>query len=147
MFCTIREMKKNELKIMIRKIVREEVAMTIQEVISELKQPTNVPNQESKKKKIISKNKYTNNSVLNEVLNETANSNDEWETLGGKTFSTDNMNDVLSKSYSIGNGKLSDKQMIESMGVTPESIPDNVAAALTKDYSKLMNTILNKGKD
>ena len=33
-------MKKSDFKLMIRKMVREEVAMAIQEVITELKQPT-----------------------------------------------------------------------------------------------------------
>ena len=33
-------MKKSDFKLMIRKMVREEVAMTIQEVITELKQPS-----------------------------------------------------------------------------------------------------------
>ena len=65
-------MKKSDFKLMIRKMVREEVAMTIQEVITELKQPS-VPslssNQPKKqvKKQIIDKKTYSSNSVLKDV--------------------------------------------------------------------------------
>ena len=139
-------MKKDTLKIIIRKIVREEVAMAIQEVITELKHPKNTVVKKSQKKKIIKKNDYTNNSVLNEILNETANS-DDWKTLNGGAFTTNNMEDVLSKSYNVKNGKLGNDQMISSMGVSPESVPDHVTSALTKHYSKLMKKINNKNKE
>ena len=73
----------------IRQIVREEVAMAIKEVITELKQPTQSKPQP---KKIVEKKSYTNNSVLNDVLNETAQDGD-WKTLGGGEFTSDRMNE------------------------------------------------------
>ena len=49
-------MKKSDLKLIIRKIVREEVAMAIQEVITELKQPTQQQISQPKvKKKMVEK--------------------------------------------------------------------------------------------
>ena len=138
-------MKKDTLKIIIRKIVREEVAMAIQEVLTELKHPKNSAVKKSPKKKIIKKNEYTKNSVLNEILNETANS-DDWKTLNGGAFTTNNMEDVLSKSYNVKNRKSSSDHMISSMGDSQESIPDHVTNALTKDYSELMNKINNTSK-
>ena len=56
----------------IRQIVREEVAMAIQEVITELKKPKQQVSQPIPKKKIVEKKQYSNNSILNDVLNETA---------------------------------------------------------------------------
>jgi len=66
--------KKTTTRKTIRQIVREEVAMAIHEVIGELKQPplssTGQPIQEKKN--------FSKNSVLNDVLNETANG-DDWK--------------------------------------------------------------------
>ena len=75
-------MKKSELRLMIKKIVREEVAIAIKEVITELKQPTQQVSQPKPKKKIVEKKQYSKNSILNEVMNETVQS-DDWKTMGG----------------------------------------------------------------
>ena len=48
-------MKKSDFKLIIRKIVREEVAMAIQEVITELKQPTQQVSKPKPKKKMVEK--------------------------------------------------------------------------------------------
>ena len=67
--------KSNKIKTVIRKIVREEVAMAIQEVITELKQPTSLSSNQSKKqvknKRVVENKQYTSNTVLNDILNET----------------------------------------------------------------------------
>ena len=61
--------KKTNIKTLIRQIVREEVAMAINEVITELKQPTQQVSQPKPKKKIVEKKKkqFTKNSVINET--------------------------------------------------------------------------------
>ena len=56
--------------------------MAIQEVITELKQPSQ-PQQKSEK--IVEKKSFTKDSILNDVLNETA-QRDEWKTMGGGKF-------------------------------------------------------------
>ena len=87
--------KKPNIKTIIRQIVREEVAMAIKEVVTELKQSTPSKPQT---KKIIEKKQYTENSVLNDVLNETA-QDDEWKTMGGGKFDSSKMNDVMGGAY------------------------------------------------
>ena len=112
--------KKPNIKTLIRQIVREEVAMAIKEVITELKQPI-----ESKPepKKIIEKKSFTKNSVLNDVLNETAQDGD-WKTLGGGEFTTDRMNELVGKQY----GDVMNEQ---PQVVSPS---DPMAQFVNKDY-------------
>ena len=140
---------KNTVKIrtMIRQIVREEVAMAIQEVITELKQPTKQVSKPAmkEKKKIVEDTvykKYTDNSVLNDILNETA-SEGEWKTLGGKTQTTENMSDIMNKSYS---NLMNPQQAVvpdiaTSMGVDPS---DPAMSFLKKDYSKVVKAMETK---
>jgi len=134
-------MKKSDFKFMIRKIVREEVAMAIQEVITELKQPTQQVSQPKPKKKMVEKKSYTSNSILNDVLNETA--NDEWQTMGGGTYTSNKMNDVLRGQYSDmmsgGNVNVAPQTDINDRPVT--NVPDHLMNAFTKDYSKTLKAM------
>ena len=137
-------MKSSELKVLIREIVREEVKMELRKYLKEYKTKKVKESIVARKKpKKIVKRRYTKDATLNNILNETANS-DDWETLGGETFSTNNMNDIIGKNYNMGGGQLSDDQMISSMGVDPNTVPDHVTDAITKDYSGLMKTMNNK---
>tara|TARA_Y100000361_G_C11087908_1_gene304842 strand:+ start:108 stop:533 length:426 start_codon:yes stop_codon:yes gene_type:complete len=139
--------KKTNIRTVIRQIVREEVAMAIQEVITELKQP--VQQQISKpkqRKKVVEKKTYSNNSVLNDVLNETA-GEEEWKTMGGGTYDSGRAGEILASSYGdMMNGavKPSGDQMVASMGVNPEKVPDDVKNAIGRDYSELMKKINKK---
>ena len=127
-------MKKSELKTMVRTIVREEVAMAIQEVITELKQPTQ---SQPQPKKIVEKKSFTSNSVLNDVLNETA-MGDDWKTLGGKEFTTERMNELVDRNYTdIANSEPT-TNLAASMGVNPN---DPAMDFLKKDYRKLMKAV------
>ena len=56
--------KKTNIRTVIRKIVREEVAMAIQEVITELKQPTQQVSQPQPRKKIVEKKQFTKNFLF-----------------------------------------------------------------------------------
>ena len=139
-------MKKSDFKLMIRKMVREEVAMAIQEVITELKQPS-VPslssNQPKKqvKKQVVEKKNFTSNSILNDVLNETA--NDEWQTMGDGTYTSNKMNDVLRGQYGDmmngGNVNVAPQTDINDRPVT--NVPDHLMDAFTKDYSKTLKAM------
>ena len=137
-------MKKSDFKLMIRKIVREEVAMAIQEVITELKQPTQQVSQPKPKKKMVEKKSYTSNSILNDVLNETA--NDEWQTMGGGTYTSNKINDVLKGQYgdlmSGGNMNVAPQTDINDRPVT--NVPDHLMDAFTKDYSKTLKMMEKK---
>ena len=138
--------KVNKFKTLIRTIVREEVAMAIQEVITELKQPTQQASQPQPKKKIVEKKQFTNNSILNEVMNETAQS-EEWKTMGGETYDSSKVNEVMSSQYGdlMNNStEVNADAMVASMGVNPTEVDDSVKNIFTKDYRKLMKTIDKK---
>lgn len=134
-------MKKSELKMLVREIVREEVALTMKEVIKEIvggKTPS--PSQPEPKQKPKPKH-FSKNKVLNDVLNETAmdDKSEEWKTMGGDTYTTDKMNNILGNSYgnmmndtSNPNGNLA-----AEMGVNPNNAPD----FLTKDYRAVMKAM------
>ena len=139
--------KKTNIRTMIRKIVREEVAIAIQEVITELKQPSSQIRTKPVKKVVEGKRvykKYTENSVLNDVLNETAQSED-WKTMNNEVYDSSKANEVISSQYGdLMNSKPSSNTMIASMGVNPDTVEDNVKDALGKDYSQLMKAISKK---
>ena len=122
--------KKPNIKTIIRQIVREEVAMAINEVITELKQPTQ---SKPKPKKIVEKKSYTNNSVLNDVLNETAQDGD-WKTMGGGDFTTGRMNELMSGQYG------------DMMNQQPQVVPssDPMSQFLNKDYSEVLEKSIEK---
>ena len=122
--------KKTNIKTIIRQIVREEVAMAIKEVITELKKPIESKPQP---KKIIEKKTFTSNSVLNDVLNETA-MDDEWKTLGGGKFDSSKMNQLVGSQYS--------DMMNGTQQVVPSSDP--MSQFLNKDYSQVLEKSIEK---
>ena len=143
-------MKKSEIKTTIRQIVREEVAMAIHEVITELKQPPQVMTavtgeirKTKPKKKVVEKKDYTSNSVLNDVLNETAQS-EEWKTMGGGKFDSSKMNELVGGQYGemMNNSSTNtDGSLARQMGMNPE---DPTADFLKKDYRAVMKAIDKK---
>ncbi len=121
--------KKQNIKTIIRQIVREEVAMAIREVITELKQPTQ---SQPQPKKIVEKKSFTSNSVLNDVLNETA-QDDGWKTMGGGQYTSDRMNEVIGKNYG---------DMMNGTQPVPSSDP--MSQFLNKDYSEVLEKSIEK---
>ena len=126
--------KKTDMRTVIRKIVREEVAMAIQEVITELKQPQQ-PTKPLTPKKRTQNSQFTSNKVLNDVLNETAQDGD-WETLGGGEFTTDRMNELVGGQYG------------DMMNQTPQVVPSNdpMAQFVNKDYREVLKKTDEKQK-
>jgi len=124
--------KKPNIKTIIRQIVREEVAMAIKEVITELNKPSVAQPQP---KKIVEKKSYTNNSVLNDVLNETA-QDDGWKTMGGAQYTSDRMNEVVGKNYG---------DMMNGTQPVPSSDP--MSQFLNKDYSQVLEKSIEKSKN
>jgi len=127
-------MKKSELRLMIRKIVREEVALSINEVLQEIKAPSSKPS------KPVAKKSFTSNKILNDVLNETAMDND-WKTLGGSEFTTDRMNDIVGRNYNDITNSQPVTNIAAEMGVNPN---DPAASFLKKDYRSLMKKVDEK---
>ena len=118
--------KKPNIKTIIRQIVREEVAMAIKEVITELNKPTK---SQPQPKKIVEKKSFTSNSVLNETAQD-----GEWKTLGGGEFTSDRMNDIVGNNY--GN------MMNQQPQVVPSSDP--MSQFLNKDYSEVLEKSIEK---
>ena len=118
----------------IRQIVREEVAIAIQEVITELKQPAHQVSQPKPQKKIVEKKSYSSNSVLNDVLNETA-QGDDWKTLGGSEFTSDRMNELVGRQYG---------DMMNGTQPVPSSDP--MSQFLNKDYREVLKRTDEKQK-
>ena len=142
--------KKTNIRTMVRQIVREEVAMAIGEVVNELKQPSLSSKQVSQpkpKKKIVEKKKYSKNSVINEILNETT-LDDEWKSMNGGTYDSSKMNEVVSSQYGdlMGDsGEVNPDAMVASMGMDPNQVSDKVKDNMfNKDYRKLMKAIDKK---
>jgi len=126
--------KKTNIKTIIRQIVREEVAMAIKEVVTELKQPTQ--SQPTSQKKIVEKKQYTDNSILNDVLNETA-QDGEWKTMGGSEFTSDRMNELVGRQY----GDMMNNSPTQAV---PSSDP--MSKFLNKDYSEVLKKSEEKSK-
>ena len=124
--------KKPNIKTIIRQIVREEVAMAIKEVITELKQPSE---SQPQPKKIVEKKSFTNNSVLNDVLNETA-QDDGWKTMGGGEYTSDRMNELVGGQYG---------DMMNGTQPVPSSDP--MSQFLNKDYSQVLEKSIEKSKN
>jgi hypothetical protein len=144
--------KKTNIKTLIRQMVREEVALAIGEVISELKQPTQIMTgatgeirkNTTPKKKIVEKKQYSSNSVLNDVLNETANDDSGWKTLGGGKFDSSKMNELVGGQYGemMNNSSTNtDGSLARQMGMNPD---DPSADFLKKDYRAVMKAMDKK---
>tara|TARA_R110000796_G_scaffold187461_2_gene304414 strand:+ start:708 stop:1097 length:390 start_codon:yes stop_codon:yes gene_type:complete len=122
--------KKTTTRKTIRQIVREEVAAAIQEVVTELKKPSH-----TQTSKPIQEKHYSKNSVLNDVLNETA--NDDWKTLGGSEFTTDRMNELVGGQYG---------DMMKNTPQQTVSPNDPMAQFINKDYSEVLEKAEQKQK-
>ena len=112
-------MKANELKKIINRLVSEEVKKQLGEIfINEIKSKRSTPIQESV---------------------ETS----EYPTMGGKTFTTENMADLLGYGDMKPNGKgMSSRgvaEIAQKAGVAPEQVDPDVQKAITKDYRELMS--------
>ena len=136
-------MKKSELKMMIREVVREEIRLALKEVIGGSKQQIKKPQPPKKQS-------YTKNPVLNKVLNETQ--TDEWETMGGTQFTSDRMGELIGGSYAdMMNSQPQqpnvDQRVIE-MGANPNSVPKEVKDNIfNKDYRELMKAVDKKKQE
>tara|TARA_R100000234_G_scaffold70969_1_gene43586 strand:+ start:1266 stop:1655 length:390 start_codon:yes stop_codon:yes gene_type:complete len=118
----------------IRQIVREEVAMAIQEVITELKKPVKVEKPMTPKKRT-QNSSFTSNKILNDVLNETAQDGD-WKTMGGGEYTSDRMNEIVGRNYG------------DMMNQQPQVVPasDPMSQFLNKDYREVLDKAEQKQK-
>ncbi len=164
--------KSKKLLEIIKKAVREEVRTAVREELNEVlgtkkkltsehiahgfnladmaSAPKNPYEQGTKTKKAKpTQFEYTRDPVLNKILNETANSKDEWPTMGNKTLSGADGRSGLASMM----GMQSPEQMFGGKPTVEQMLPsdrkhvdvsDDVAELLTKDYSALMKKIDEK---
>jgi len=153
----------------IKKAVREEVRAVVRQELSEAlgtkkqltpehikhgmnltemaKSPKNPHEQgtvKPKKRKIV---EFTKDPVLNKILNETANSKDEWPTMGGKSFTNGKAGMASAMGMQSPGEMFGGKPTVEQM--LPQDrkhiqVSDDMAEVLTKDYSALMKKIDEK---
>ena len=142
-------MKSNKLVSLIKEVVKQEVKKQITDIlISE----TNIPKETPVvKKKKVKEQKFTDNSVLNKILNETAQQKEEYPTLGGGTFDSSRMTEMLGYGSGLGNKEVKREvaaaSTLQSAGMNPDTAPEHLKNALTRDYSGLIKAIdKKKGK-
>tara|TARA_R100000697_G_scaffold82863_2_gene94746 strand:- start:3290 stop:3718 length:429 start_codon:yes stop_codon:yes gene_type:complete len=142
-------MKSNKLVSLIKEVVKQEVKKQITDILIN---ETNIPKTKPvvKKKKVEEKN-YTDNPTLNKILNETAQQQEEYPTLGGGTFDSSRMTEMLGYGGGLGNKEVKREvaaaSTMKSAGMNPEAAPEHLKNALTRDYSDLIKAIdKKKGK-
>ncbi len=112
-------MKTNDLKKIISRLVNEEVKKQLGEIfINEIKSKRSTPIQESVK------------------------TQEEYPTMGGKTYTTNDMADLLGYGDLKPNGggmhNSGVAEIAQKAGVAPEQVDPDVQKAITKDYRELM---------
>ena len=145
-------MKSNKLVSLIKEVVKQEVKKQVTDILIN---ETNIPKtKQVVKRKKVKEQKFTDNPTLNKILNETANSPkdmEEYPTLGGGTFDSSRMTEMLGYGSGMGNDEVKREvaaaSTIKSAGMNPDAAPEHLKDALTRDYSGLMNAIdKKKGK-
>lgn len=141
-------MKQGKLVSLIKEVVKQEVKKQITDILIN---ETNIPKTKPVVKKKVKEQKFTDNPMLNQILNETAQQQEEYPTLGGGTFDTSRMTEMLGYGSGLGNKEVKREvaaaSTLQSAGMTPDTAPEHLTNALTRDYSGLMKAIdKKKGK-
>ena len=141
-------MKSNKLVSLIKEVVKQEVKKQITDILIN---ETNIPKAKPViKKKKVKEQQFTSDPTLNKILNETA-QQEEYPTLGGGTFDSSRMTEMLGYGSGLGNKEVKREvaaaSTLQSAGMTPDTAPEHLTNALTRDYSDLMKAIdKKKGK-
>ena len=135
----IQEAVRREVKKEVGKIfIKEESSSKLSDIIPEASEP-----KEEKQ--------YTKNEALNKVLNETVGlsksekQTGEYPTLGGKTFDSSRMNELMGygKSEEVKRDMVA-VDTLQKAGKSVGEVPEQITNALTRDYSKLMKKMDKK---
>ena len=150
--------KKSKLVQMLREIIKREVQKEVKKIfINEGYQTPKAQNDSNYVPEVLPKPKsqreqvsYVKDPMLNKVLNETAQQNEmeEYPTMGGGTFDTSRMAEMMGYGSQFGNPEMKRQSIgvttAQAAGVDPDSVPENVMNALTKDYSGVMKALDKK---
>ena len=146
----IREMVRQEVKKEVNKIFISEGAKAISQKTNSVPEVLPVP-KKSKPKEV----SYTSNPTLNKILNETAQQSeyDEYPTMTGQSFDSSRMAEAMGYGDMMGGNvkakrEIGAVQTAQAAGVNPESVPEEVMGALTKDYRGVMKALKKRdGKE
>ena len=135
----IQEVVRKEVKKEVQKIfIKEETSFKLKDIVPEVLEPTDVTH-------------YTKNKALNKVLNETkggipVRGTAEYPTLGGGTFDTNRMQELLGygKSEEVKRDMVA-IDTLQKAGKSVSDVPEHITNALTRDYSDLIKAMNNKG--
>tara|TARA_Y100000361_G_scaffold4022_1_gene3453 strand:+ start:527 stop:997 length:471 start_codon:yes stop_codon:yes gene_type:complete len=150
--------KKSKLVQMLREIIKREVQKEVKKIfINEGYQTPKAQNNSNYVPEVLPKPKsqreqvsYVKDPMLNKVLNETAQQNEmeEYPTMGGGTFDTSRMAEAMGYGGQFGNPEMKRQSIgvttAQAAGVNPDSVPEDVMKALTKDYSGVMKALDKK---
>ena len=145
-------MKSNKLVSLIKEVVKQEVKKQITDILIN---ETNIPKAKPViKKKKVKEQQFTSDPTLNKILNETAQSPknmEEYPTLGGGTFDSSRMTEMLGYGSGLGNKEVKREvaaaSTLQSAGMNPDTAPEHLTNALTRDYTDLIKAIdKKKGK-
>ena len=146
----IREIVKQEVQKEVKKIFISEGAKAISQKTDSVPEVLPVP-KKSKPKEV----SYTSNPTLNKILNETAQQSeyDEYPTMTGQSFDSSRMAEAMGYGDMMGGNvkakrEIGAVQTAQAAGVNPESVPEEVMGALTKDYRGVMKALKKRdGKE
>ena len=136
--------KTKTLVTLIREIVKAEVQKEVKKIfIKENVKDASIKPKRKKSKEV----SYTKNPTLNKILNETAQSQEfeEYPSMG--EYDTSNMAELIGYGEtSVGDDdetkrKVAAVQTAQAAGVDPNSVPEEVMGALTRDYRDVMKAI------
>ena len=150
--------KKSKLVQMFREIIKREVQKEVKKIfINEGYKTPKAQNDSNYVPEVLPKPKsqreqvsYVKDPMLNKVLNETAQQNEmeEYPTMGGGTFDTSRMAEMMGYGSQFDNPEMKRQSIgvttAQAAGVNPESVPESVMNALTKDYSGVMKALDKK---
>ena len=142
--------KKTNIRTVIRQIVREEVEMALKKELTEVFKSLK-SNSITETKRVVRKKKpikLAQDPVLNQILNETRGGvpqgEEEYPTMGNKTFDRNSMASLMGYGNQSTSNTDRAEQTIQQMGIPSEKVPEDVKNALTKDYSSLMKAMDKK---
>ena len=139
--------KTKTLVTLIREIVKAEVKKEVKKIfIKENVKKASVKPKRKESKEV----SYTKDPTLNKILNETAQSPEfeEYPSMG--EYDTSNMAELLGYGETPVGGndevkrKVAAAQTAQAAGVDPNSVPEKVMGALTRDYREVMKAIDKK---
>jgi|TARA_B110000495_G_C22499445_1_gene306614 hypothetical protein len=137
-------MTKKELVKIIQEAVKREVQKEVKKIfINEGTQPQ----RKSKKEKTYVKGNKSLNDILNETVGLTKGPREEYPTLGGGTFDSNRMSELVG--YGATEETKRDMVAVDTLqkaGKRVTDVPEHITNALTKDYSAVMKAMESKKK-